>query len=206
MNTLKTILLVAVVALAGCRYPPKDATPPIQPLPYHYHLELTSQIPDPYYVLAGPGQSYRRFPFNAWAGQALERQLKLRSGASQPTITVKLNLLSLATGYNEIGLGPSLPTLRYAGVGGGPWFSDRDFEDDGPAIPSEIHKSVTLKASLTLARGERILSRENLEVQSKEVILRENFDAWSYDYGDLLKQAIRQLVEKVDDVLVKNSD
>ena len=43
-------------------------------------------------------------------------------------------------------------------------------------------------------------------MQSKEVILREDFDAWSYDYGELLKQAIRQLVEKVDDVPVKNSD
>ena len=149
MKTLKAMLLAGVVALAGCHYPPKEAVPAIQPLPYHYHLELTSQIPDPYYVLAGPGQSYRRFPFNAWAGQALDRQLKLRSGASQPIITVKLNLLSLATGYNEIGLGPSLPTPLYAGIGGGPWFSDRDFEDEA-SRPSP-RRSINQRLPLTPA-------------------------------------------------------
>jgi len=38
-------------------------------------------------------------------------------------------------------------------------------------------------------------------VDAVEVAYQEGFDPWRYDYGPLFRQAVRRLVERVDDIV-----
>lgn len=204
MKKLTALLLVAGALLWGCSLAREAAQVPAgPPLPYHFTLNFGSKIADPYYVLSGPIESYRRFPFNRWAKSALQTRLAALSGdPSGPAVNVDLRLLELKTGYSQVGDGPTLADPRYGGIGRLPLLAGDDMDSgDGPYIPSEIHKSVDLKADLTVSRDGRELLHKPLEIHIKTVIYWRDFDAWSYDYGHILNLAIHRLSRDVEDNL-----
>ena len=197
-----------LLLLPGClpeKAPEENA---VTPLPYHLVLEWSSALANPYYVLAGPGVSYRRFPFNDWAQTALRQRLALRSGpSSAPTVRVVVHLQQLTTDYSEIGAAPAFGRMRYAGLGGfvGVLSDDND-EDGGPPTPEDIFKSAQLTGELRLVRDDKVLLRRSLSAKVRQQINWQDFDSWTYDYGSVLKQVIRIMVSDVDQALVGELD
>jgi hypothetical protein len=204
MRRLTGIFMAVALALAGCASPgPQSLPEPLPPLPYRITLEFTSAIPDPYYVLSGPSESYLRVPFNSWAKGALLRRLAVRSaGVGAPEVTLRVHLVSLQTSYREVGSGPGGGVPLSSGLIGPLLLVGDDLEGgDGRHIPTEIHKGARLEAELRLDREGRSLVRKNLTPEVRETVYWEDFNDWSYDYGDVLRQVIGRLVKDVDDAL-----
>jgi hypothetical protein len=203
MRRILGIFLVWGLLLGGCTSPrPEVRLEPLPPLPFRVALEFSSALPDPYYVLSGPSDTYRRFPFNGWTRSALSSRLAARSGTETPEVTVVVQLVSLQTSYREMGSGPGPGAPLYSGIPGRSLLAGDDFDGgDGRHIPTEIHKSAQLTAELSLRQGGRTLVRKTLTPEAMATVYWENFDAWSYDYGDVLKQVITRLVKDIEAVL-----
>jgi hypothetical protein len=204
MRHLTGIFMAFALAWAGCASPgPQSLPEPLSPLPYRITLEFTSDISDPYYVLSGPSESYLRVPFNAWARDALLRRLAARSaGAGAPDVTLRVHLVSLQTSYREVGSGPGGGAPTSTGLFGPLLLAGGDFDGgDGRHIPSEIHKGARLEAELRVDQGGRTLVNKTLIPEARETVYWEDFNEWSYDYGDLLRQVITRLVKEADDAL-----
>jgi len=204
MRRFTGIFLALALALAGCASPGSQSLPePLPPLPYRITLEFTSDIPDPYYVLSGPSESYLRVPFNSWARDALLRRLAARSaGAPAPEVTLRVHLVSLQTSYREVGSGPGGGASTSTGLFGPLLLTGGDFDGgDGRHIPSEIHKGARLEAELRVDQAGRMLAEKTLTPEARETVYWEDFNDWSYDYGDLLRRVIGRLVKDVDGAL-----
>lgn len=205
MKRMFVVLLGCLLLLPGFLTENQAAAAVLKPLPYHLVLDWSSQLANPYYVLAGPSDSYGRFPFNDWARQALQQRLQLRSGpASAPRVTVVVQLQKLTTGYDEVGAAPEFGRIQYAGLGRLPSILGDDFDDGGgPPMPEDIYKSAHLTGELRLERAGKVVLTKPLSVEVREHINWQDFDAWSYDYGSVLKQVAATLVGDVDQDLVK---
>jgi len=199
------LLGFTLVLVSGCVPMGGGPVDPVQPLPYRFVLVWSSQVADPYYVLAGPSESYRRFPFNAWAESALEEQLALRSSrAAAPSVRVVVQLRKVTTGYRQVGEAPIMTGILFSGFGGGLSRAAGDFDQDGGlSIPEEIYKSARLDGELELYLGEQLLTRQHVSSAVEQVVHWEDFDAWSYDYGSVLKALIADFRTKVDQVLLQ---
>ncbi|AMV73893.1 hypothetical protein JCM30471_23130 [Desulfuromonas carbonis] len=195
----------ALVLIGGCV--PVGVVPiaEVQPLPYRFILAWSSQVADPYYVLAGPSESYRRFPFNAWAESALEEQLALRSSREgAPLVKVAVKLREVTTDYRQVGEAPVMNGILLAGFGGGLASVAGDFDQDGGrSIPEEIYKSARLDGELELYLGDRLLTRQHVASAVEQLVRWEDFDAWSYDYGSVLQALIADLRTQVDQILLQ---
>lgn len=182
---LSLLLLTCCVAL-----PPQKEKLPEQTFPYALEIIFTSQIDNPYVILSGPGESYRRVPFNSWCLGKLQSFQKNNFNASDsPSVTMAIDLIELSTRYDEFGVNP----FR---AGSSPLSKFGD-DTDGFDVPGEIHKGATLTAEVKLSAGSKTFLATRLNPSFEVTIPKENSDAWSYDYGPVLHGLIRELIEEL---------
>jgi len=187
---VRNILLTALL-LSGCvGHYASPIEMPGTSFPYAVDIDLSSQIDDPYYVMSGPSETYRRFSFNGWCRSALQqfRVENFKTG-DQPVLSINIVLIKLKTSYDEFGMMPY--------QGGLALFSGLDDDDGGLDVPVEIYKGAALTAEIQLvANGEVILSKR-LQPSFNTTVHGEDFDSWSYDYGPVLRGVIQQLLEDI---------
>ena len=168
-------------------------------------MKVTSDIPDPYVVLAGPAEAYRRVPVVQRLTRALERYASAAgSPDAREVVKVHVHLLEVSTGYDEVGARKrqARVLLAYAGGPGGLPGPGEELERDGDIpVPLEIHKSVRLSARVRVTAGRGSTLEEPVSVEATEVVYQEDFDRWSYDYGPLFDLAIRRLVGRVGEIV-----
>ncbi len=201
----RRILCLGLLGLAACAGPGHRAEIGPRPLPVRVDVQVTSEVPDPYVVLSGPVEAYRRVPVVRLLTRALDRYARLagRPGA-RDAVRVRVHLVKVSTGYDEVGARehPAPVHLAYAGGPGSLPGLGEELERDGDVpIPLEIHKSVRLSARVRVAGAGGGILEEPVSVEAAEVVYQEDFDRWSYDYGPLFRQAIRRLVDRVDELV-----
>ncbi len=195
---------LVLLGLGACAAPRPGLRGP-EPLPVRVEVEVTSEVPDPYVVLSGPVEAYRRIPVAGLLTRALERYARAvgRPDAGK-VVRVRVHLVEVSTGYDEVGARrpPARVRLAYAGDPGWIPGPGEDLERDGDLpVPLEIHKSVRLTARVRVAAAGGPPLEQPVSVDVAEVVYQEDFDRWSYDYGPLFRQAVRRLVERVDDIV-----
>ncbi|HSH69796.1 MAG TPA: hypothetical protein VK997_07750 [Deferrisomatales bacterium] len=195
---------LAPVRLAG---PEVYPLPPLPRTPYAIELVYTSALADPYYVMAGPAESYARYSITTQFEALLRHQLvQLSDPASDRSATLAVHLSALTTRYRRLGSSPP-PTApqgpRYAMLGTDPpaflaaWQTGRfgdlmDREDQDADIPAEIRKGATLFATVELS-GDGVPSlRQSVAAEYDDLITRWEFDPRdAYSYTDVLDQTLR---------------
>ncbi|NTU59491.1 MAG: hypothetical protein HGA98_00350 [Deltaproteobacteria bacterium] len=201
MKRLVAMIAVAVLGLAGAATGAgRREKPTAPPEGLNVRIRFTSQVPDDYYVLSGPGASYARFRVNDDLRRALE-SYAARGTGSGVEVGVRVHLKSVVTDYHEVGAGRAphrREAVRTAALG--PIL----LADEGlgeVSIPDEITKTVVLflESEVTLLGGEP--RRRAFKASATEVILRERWDRWAYNYDDVIHAAIANAVVEVDRVL-----
>jgi hypothetical protein len=191
VRILSLVLLSAT--LVGCAAGPR-ATPVahVQPSGSHaLNVEFSSDVPERYYVVTGPAQSYESLRFNDDFRAALEEYARRKSAPGGRPATLRVHLLGVSTSYKEIGA--PMGDGRHARVS----FLMRELTGD-PSAPEELTKGVTVVFRLSLETAEGGRGARDLRADVTEVIDRYHFDRWSYDYSEVLDAAIRKSVETVD--------
>ncbi|MBI5443003.1 MAG: hypothetical protein HY900_17535 [Deltaproteobacteria bacterium] len=209
MNASRVAILVAAV-VAGCAPLPGRSPAPLAAsarLPYRVSLEVTSALPDAYYVMSGPGLSYERFRFNDQLRVALSEYVgRTADPASARAAVLAVHIESLRTGYVEEGRyepGPSRGRTRFAsgradeaqGMGG---VVPAAAMGEDSHIPTKITKSARLTVTAELREPEGAQRRETFTEEVSEVILRRQHNPWVYGYSELLEELIRRTVARLD--------
>ncbi|MDF1552514.1 MAG: hypothetical protein P1P84_05595 [Deferrisomatales bacterium] len=206
--------LLAGGFLLGCSLAPtRLAGPEVQPLPppprtpYAIDLVYTSALADPYYVMAGPAESYARYSITAQFAALLQHQLvQLSDPGSARAATLTVHLSALTTRYRRLGSSPppAAPQgTRYAMLGSDPpailaaWQTGRfgdlmDREDQDADIPAEIRKGATLIATVEISGDGVAPLRQTVTAEYDDLITRWEFDPRdAYSYTDVLDQTLR---------------
>lgn len=188
----------------------------LRPAPMPVEARLTSALPDPYYVLTGPVETYRGYRLERRFGRLLEAYARRKSGAGSPPLILTVHLEALTTGYHQIGgrqrdrrfraeVSPTGPRLLLASAGGPEGcvsrlggFGGLERDDGGPSIPYEITKRAALTAAVAVADGGHTLARETVTREAVEVVSWEDHDRWAYDYGGVLEAAFRMVLAQAD--------
>lgn len=191
------MLGAATQAIAGGRGDVQTAPPP----GYRIELTFSSSVPDGYYVLSGPAASYARYPLNHDLRKALEGY-RARSEGPPGAVPVRLgvHLESVSTDYHELGADLGRGGLRLAAFPG-VRRANGDSDWDGPSIPEEITKSVVLMMEVEVAGPARAPRKVSLHASASEVVRRDQWDRWAYDYRGVLSKAVRNAVVEVDRVV-----
>lgn len=173
-------------------------------------LEFSSTLPDNYFVLSGPIESYRSFPFNSRLHQRLVEKLGSLGIPEAGTPTrLRVHLAELTTDYDRLGSSPFPPQspLKLASLSTQS-LAAFDFDEDAqgdPTTPLQITQSarLTLEVDIQSAAGPSV--KERVVAEAQRVTLREHLDYWSYDYGPLLQEVIAKAANSVAKLLpIKN--
>jgi len=213
---MKTAALWICVVLLSAACAPTGITEPTVsgPLPARLELAFASQLPDPYYVLSGPAYTYGRFRVNAEFRDYLRDRLQLAAPpGSTRTGTLKVEVLSLDTGFDEVGLrSPSGPPRQLAWLGnpessaGGLQIADREMDGD-LNLPETTIKQATMVLRVQLTEAGKVLIDEQLQSSFTErydwYFDQPAMQNWArYDYRavfqGLYRQAWRQLYELLE--------
>ena len=190
----KFVALTLFGIIAGCGATAhRIALPPEMAAAKGYRMDVSfaSEVPEEYYVTSGPAQSYGKFRLNEQFREALERYAREKSDpAGRSSAAVAVRLLSVKTGYEEIG----------APLGGRVGFVRRALEGN-PAAPEELTKSAEATLTVEVEAGGKKLRKETFVGEAKEVIGRARFDSRSYDYQNVLDAAQRNAIEALDRIV-----
>ncbi len=208
IRCLLLLLLLGGAAAGGCI--PKQIPPPlVERVPYKILLHSSSALPDPYYVLSGPFQSYQRFQVNASFQQRLEAYLSTKSdpGASQ-TVELGVHIIKLQTSYDRLGHQPT-PTrpVRLAalglGIGGRMPLSAFDglFGDQDDDRPQQITKTARLHAQITIKRPDQSTLREEIIGRSIQILEREDMGLRPHEYSSLIAEVQAAAIVEIDRLL-----
>lgn len=202
-------LLFCLLAAACSTGTPPAPSPEITRVPYRILLHYSSALPDPYYVLSGPFQSYQRFQVNASFQQRLEAYLSAKSdhGATQ-AIELGVHVIKLQTSYDRLGHLPT-PTrpVRLAalglGIGGrGPLSAfDGLFGDQDDDRPQQITKTARLHAQVTIKLPDQSALREEIIGRSIQILEREDMGLGTHDYSPLIAEIQAAAIGEIDRLL-----
>ena len=167
------LLLLGVLAGCSAGMHPTE-TQPVPQYPYQLSLDFHSTLPDPYYVLSGPAQTYDRFPVNERFAQLLRERLARQSqpGAERNAV-LAVYVEALHTSFDEIGLGPKSGNIRLAmnetamADAGPEMVGDMDRDGDFN-LPEETIKQATMELRLVLSSAGRVLGEKSLNVSYTE--------------------------------------
>lgn len=184
---MRTRALIVVSILTGavltaCAHrggtPPGMAEPAdVRPLSQSVRLEFASNIPDDYWVLSGPVDTYQKLEVNRRLRAALERYAAEKSGGtSGEALVLSVRLDRFWTGFRAVGA-----------------LADTN-------IPEEIRKSATLGLSADLVHGNRSLGERQVEKDATDVERADggDFEYPNYDYEAVLNRVIRLALEDLD--------
>jgi len=197
MKPLASLTAVAAVfaLAAGCAAVPRSPEPPA-PIPYRIAVESRIRVPDPFPVLAGPGETYVHLRVRRDVSGALARWARVRgTRTARQALTVRVSVLDLEAVYDEIGAEKRSRPVRLASLGmPGPLALDQS----NLAIPEEIRKTLRLTAEIEVAPDGREAVRRRETVEVTHVVRWEDYDRWAYDYGPVWKEVLAELVARVD--------
>lgn len=148
----------------------------VRPLTQTLSVDFTSGVPNDYWVLSGPAQTYQKLEVNQQVRSALERYAQRKSGAAGgQALVLDVRVDRFWTGFRAIGA-----------------LADTN-------IPEEIQKSATIELSAELRRGDQSLGRRQVEKSVTDVERADSSPFYpNYDFGPVLQQAVRLALEDVD--------
>lgn len=202
------LLLLAGTAVACI---PKELPPPlVERVPYKILVHYSSDLPNPYYVLSGPFQSYQRFAFNDSFQRRLESYAAAKSNPSaSQTLELTIHAKELLTTYDRIGILPEVRRplrVAQAGIlGRGNWpLSVFDSRTDGPFddLPEQITKTATLRALVSITLPGRAEYREEITARSIHRLERQDMGLRTYDYDLLIAEVQTAAVRELDRLLL----
>jgi len=213
---MKTAMLwICVVLLSAACAPTRIAEPTVSgTLPARLELVFASQLPDPYYVLSGPAFTYGRFRVNAEFSDFLRD--RLRSAAppgSTRSGTLKVEVLSLDTGFDEVGLrSPAGPPRQLAWLenpeasAGGLQIADDQEMDGDLNLPETTIKQATMVLRVQLSEAGKVLVDEKLQASFTErydwYFDHPAMQNWArYDYHSVFKGLYRQAWRELYELL-----
>lgn len=204
----RCFLLLLSVALLACI--PKELPPPlVDKIPFKVLLHFSSDLPNPYYVLSGPFQSYRSFAVNDAFQNRLETYAAAKSDPlATQTLELTVHVTSLQTSYDRLGIlpeGERQPGVLVAGLG---WRDNwllsafdsrhRDGDDD---LPERITKTATLLAAVAIILPGQSEFREAIVARSVQVLERWDMGLGTHDYQPLLVEVQTAALRDIDRVL-----
>ncbi len=216
--------LIALGALAGCAGVPYgrgaavETGAEVQRAPVAVAGRVASSLPERYYVLSGPAETYRSYRVTERFQGLFAEYVARKTGAGSPGVEVAVSLDELTTGYREVGGVEPAREGRFAGGTGSAGvqvasaapvaslgllgrFGDLDRDRGDLSIPYEITKKAALSATVEVTAQGRSLAREPVKAEAVEVIPWEEYDSWAYDYTAVLDAAMRRLLVEVDRVV-----
>lgn len=201
---LLLLLLLGGAAAGGCI--PKAIPPPlVERVPYKILLHYSSDLPNPYYVLSGPFQSYGRFQVNAFFQDRLEAYLSDKSDPrAAQAIELLVHVTQLQTTYDRLG---NLPApvhpvrlaalgMGFGGLGFGGLIGDQD--DDRP---QQITKTAQLHAQVTIKLPDQSAKREEIIGRSIQILEREDMGLRTHDYSPLIAEVQAAAIDEIDRLL-----
>lgn len=204
MNAKYFLPLLLSVALIACI--PKGPPPPlVEKVPFKVLVHFSSDLPNPYYVLSGPFQTYQRFAVNDAFQNRLEDYAAAKSApqASQ-TLELTVHVTRLQTSYDRLGILPDVqprPGVRVAAVGFPLTAFDSIDQDRFDDLPEQITKTATLFAEVTITLPGQTGVREEIVGRSVQVLERWDMGLGTYDYYPLIVEAQTAAIREIDRVL-----
>lgn len=207
MSTKYLLPLLLSLSLVACI--PKEPPPPLAgKVPFKVLVHFSSDVPNTYYVLSGPFQSYQRFAFNAAFQRRLEDYASTKSDPlATQTLELSVHITSLQTSYDRLGTlpgGEGQPGVMLAGLGrSGGWpMADADsplerFDD----LPEQITKTATLLAEVGLTLPGQSEFREAIVARSVQVLERWDMGLGTHDYQPLIVEVQNAALRDIDRVL-----
>lgn len=213
--TLLLGLLLGLLLTAACaELPLVRRSPDIAgPVPYRLQLRFTSELTDPFTVLAGPMETYNRYPVNAALAELLGRTLERQQDPASPLqAVVEVHIAALVPNYDQFGLLP-LPsaTRAIAEVVSGPDLQrvTRDGDGDGTDVPEETRRGAVLHGDIRILVDGKLVGRQALKINDQEVINRHDFypSMSSYterfDFRPVLERVLLKTSREVSRVVVE---
>lgn len=197
---------VAVVAATGCAaLGPTAPVEGVRRAAFPVAVRFTSDVADPYWVMAGPSETYRSIRVNDRLRGRLEAYARAKSGPEGNPLDVLVHLERVDTAYGQLGrrggggtrLARAAPrTLTDAlpmRLG-----SDREFDD---GRPYRITKTVEVTLRAEASADGRLLAREPITVRLEETTEHDDIDLWTYDYLPLVDRALGEAVARLDEIV-----
>lgn len=194
---LLCLLLVACIA--------KEIPPPLEgTVPFKVLVHFSSDLPNPYYVLSGPFQSYQHFAVNESFQHRLEAYAEAKSDprASQ-TLELTVHVTKLQTSYDRLGILPEgkRPRVLLAGVGWPLTAFDSIDQDHFDDLPEQITKTAALTAEVGITLPGQAEIRESIVGRSVQILERWDMDLGTYDYSPLIREVQTVVIRDIDRML-----
>lgn len=208
IRSLLPLLLLAGVAAGGCI--PKELPPPlVERVPYKILVHYSSDLPNPYYVLSGPFQSYQRFAVNQSFQRRLEDYAATKSTPSAAqTLELSVYVKELLTTYDRLGVLPTNPRpvkVAQAGFPGrGDWplsAFDSHTRDSSGDLPEQITKTATLRLEISIDLAGVTLAAQSLAPRVVQILERHDMGLGTYDYIPVISGVQEQALAEIDGLL-----
>lgn len=174
MKRVLWLALLTAVLVAG---PGSASAQGVWPAPLFMTVEFTTRVPDPYYVLSGPTETYRSYPVNGWLREAFEEYGRQKAGGGEGQGVIRIRVDDLTTRFRAIG---SLGEIR----------------------PERVFKTAALRLGVTFQVDGKTLAERDLRAVSDVTLGGHDGPAASlYDFGDVFGQLIAQALAETDSVV-----
>ncbi|MDW7710610.1 MAG: hypothetical protein SCH98_09050 [Deferrisomatales bacterium] len=149
----------------------------VWPAPLFLTVEVASSVPDPYFVLSGPIETYRSYPVNGWLREAFEEYGRQKAGGGESRGVLRVRVDELTTRFRAIG---SVADLR----------------------PERVFKTAVLRMRVSFQVDGSTLVERNLPVASEVSVGWDEVPrAGLYDFEDVLGRVIAQALAETDSVV-----
>ncbi|MEW6486651.1 MAG: hypothetical protein AB1578_01895 [Thermodesulfobacteriota bacterium] len=167
-----SLALAALAALVGLvAAPPASA---VWPAPMIVALDLETRVPDPYYVLSGPIETYRAYPFQDWVSEAFREYARQKSGALEEEGILQVRVEQLSTRFRAIG-------------------------SAGEQRAERVYKTAWLRLEVSFLAGGEILARRDGWLEAQVTLGWHEAGAEQYyDFTDVLGAVIAKALAEAD--------